>query len=53
MAKQTLSIRINGRGTLMSWAERLIAINIGLCLDSGIAILEATVTIDWAAYGIV
>lgn len=37
----------------MSWAERLVAINIGLCLDSGIAILEATVTIDWAAYGLV
>jgi hypothetical protein len=53
MAKHTLSILINGRGTLMSWAERLIAINIGLCLDSGIAILEASVTIDWAAYGIV
>jgi hypothetical protein len=37
----------------MSWAERLVAINIGLCLDSGIAILEATVTIDWAAYGLI
>ncbi len=37
----------------MGWAERLVAINIGLCLDSAIAILEATVTIDWAAYGFV
>jgi len=53
MTQQLISILINGRGTLMSWAERLVAINIGLCLDSGIAILEATVTIDWAAYGLV
>lgn len=37
----------------MGLAERLVAINIGLCLDSGIAILEATVTIDWVAYGFV
>lgn len=36
----------------MTMIERLIAINIGLCLDSGIAILEATVEVNWAMFGI-
>lgn len=53
MGEHIFCILINGRGTLMNWAERLVAINIGLCLDSGIAILEATVKIDWVAYGFV
>ena len=31
----------------MSLAERLVAINIGLCLDSAIAMLEVSVKINW------
>jgi len=31
----------------MSLAERLVAINIGLCLDSAISVLEVTVKINW------
>ncbi len=34
----------------MGILERLIAINIGLCLDSAIAMAEATVTINWGAF---
>ena len=34
----------------MSILERLVAINIGLCLDSAIAVMEATVKINWGAF---
>lgn len=34
----------------MGMMERLIAINIGLCLDSAIAMAEASYRINWGAF---
>ncbi len=34
----------------MRFVERLVAINIGLCLDSAIAVAEASYKINWGAF---
>lgn len=34
----------------MGIIERLVAINIGLCLDSAIAIAEASYRVNWGAF---
>lgn len=41
---------INIRDSVMRMIERLVAINIGLCLDSAIAVAEASYTINWGAF---